>query len=73
MATGTVKWVKATKGFGFIQPDIGGQGRVRAHLSRGTRRHVDPRRRSEDQLRNRTGPPYRQYQQGIAGELEFDA
>ncbi len=24
MATGTVKWLNATKGFGFIQPDAGG-------------------------------------------------
>ena len=24
MATGTVKWSNATKGFGFIQPDAGG-------------------------------------------------
>ena len=51
MATGTVKWFNATKGFGFITPDDGGSDAFvhisaveragLAHLTEGQKVHFD--------------------------------
>jgi len=40
MATGTVKWFNATKGYGFIQPDEGGKD-VFVHISSVQRSGLD--------------------------------
>ena len=41
MATGTVKWFNATKGFGFIQPEDGGKD-VFLHISAVERAGLQP-------------------------------
>ena len=41
MASGTVKWFNATKGYGFIQPDGGGAKDVFVHVSAVERAGMD--------------------------------
>ncbi|MYV97035.1 cold-shock protein, partial [Streptomyces sp. SID3343] len=59
MATGTVKWFNAEKGFGFIQADDGGPD-VFAHYSaiqsQGYRELVEGQKVSYDAVQGQKGP-----------------
>ena len=59
MATGTVKWFNATKGYGFIQPDNGGKD-VFVHISAVERAGLST-------LTGAIGPPGPPGPQGPAG------
>jgi len=57
MASGTVKWFNATKGFGFIQPEEGGPD-VFVHISaveRAGLRSLNEGQRVEYELQNERG------------------
>ena len=55
---GTVKWFNATKGFGFIQPDDGGND-VFVHISAVERAGLGTLREGQKiSLRNRGGSPF---------------
>jgi CspA family cold shock protein len=67
MATGTVKWFNATKGFGFIQPDAGGAD-VFVHISAVERAGLhDLNEGQKIALRGRGGQAHRQI---LSGQLE---
>ncbi len=59
MATGTVKWFNATKGYGFIQPDDGSKD-VFVHIS--AVQNAGMRGLDEGQKINYDAPPGRQGQ-----------
>ena len=68
MATGTVKWFNATKGFGFIQPDAGGPD-VFVHISAVERAGMHDLKKAEDRLRHRRRQALRQI---LGGQFEAD-
>jgi cold shock CspA family protein len=60
MATGTVKWFNATKGYGFIEPDEGGRD-VFVHMTAVERAGIGQSARGpEDLLRGAARPEKRQ-------------